>query len=126
MDKHVPDACVMGHAELVPMLTLPDPGDRHVLAAAIVGGATTIVTFNLKDFPDHLTAPHDCRAVHPDQFLLEFAVGAPERLMAAVRAILARLLNPPLSFDDYINVLHRVRLPRTAGALAAMTDDISS
>src|SRR5882672_11178351 len=61
MDKHLCDARVIGYAELLPTLTLPDPGDRHVLAAAIVGGATVIITFNLKDFPDHLTARHDCK-----------------------------------------------------------------
>lgn len=102
MDRHVPDACVTGHAGLVPTLTLPDPDDRHVLAAAIVGGATAIVTFNLKDFPDALTRPHDCKAVHPDEFLLDVALSAPEQASQAVRAILDRLRNPPVSFEQYI------------------------
>jgi len=61
--------------------TVPDPDDRHVLAAAIVGGATVIVTFNLKDFPDRLTALHDCKAVHSDEFLLDIGVGAPEQMI---------------------------------------------
>ncbi len=35
MDTALPDACVSGHAPLIGALVLPDPDDRHVLAAAI-------------------------------------------------------------------------------------------
>lgn len=51
MGKALPDANVTGYESLVPALDLPDPDDRHVLAAAIRVGAQMIVTSNLKDFP---------------------------------------------------------------------------
>src|SRR4051794_38652814 len=51
MDRHVPDSLVTGYEPLIPTLILPDPDDRHVLAAAIHAKAELIVTFNLSDFP---------------------------------------------------------------------------
>ena len=47
MDAHVRDVLVAGFEDLVPSLELPDPGDRHVLAAAIRAEADIIVTANL-------------------------------------------------------------------------------
>ena len=38
------DALVTSYQELIPGLQLPDPNDRHVLAAAIRGQADVIVT----------------------------------------------------------------------------------
>jgi hypothetical protein len=35
MDAAIPDVTVTGHEHLIDQLTLPDPDDRHVLAAAI-------------------------------------------------------------------------------------------
>jgi len=46
-----------------------DPKDRHVLAAALVARATTIVTTNLRDFPVRATRPHGVVALTPDDFL---------------------------------------------------------
>lgn len=57
---------------------IPDMGcdakDRHVLAAAVRGGADTLVTFNLKDFPSESTAGHGIEVVHPDLFLVRLLV----------------------------------------------------
>ena len=51
MNAHVRDSLVTGFEHLIPAVELTDPDDRHVVAAAIHGGASLIVTFNLKDFP---------------------------------------------------------------------------
>ena len=51
MNAHVRDALVTGFKQLIEILALPDPDDRHVLAAAVKGRADLIVTTNLKDFP---------------------------------------------------------------------------
>jgi PIN domain len=51
MDAHVPDCLVTGYESLIPTLSLPDPDDRHVLAAALHAGAGSIITYNLSDFP---------------------------------------------------------------------------
>ena len=58
MDGHFPEAVVTGHRALVGDLDLPDPDDRHVLAAAIEGRADVIVTRNMRDFPADRLAPH--------------------------------------------------------------------
>ena len=70
MDAHVRDCLVEGYEELIASIVLPDPGDRHVLAAAIRGGAEVIVTMNLKDFPAKTLAPYGIEAQHPDTFIM--------------------------------------------------------
>ena len=47
MCEVVPDCLVVGYEHLIDGLDLPDPDDRHVLAAAIRAHAQAIVTFNL-------------------------------------------------------------------------------
>lgn len=51
MTETFEDAGVVGWEPLVDGLTLPDANDRHVVAAAMRGGAQAVVTFNLTDFP---------------------------------------------------------------------------
>jgi hypothetical protein len=69
MDLAIPDGLVVGHELLISGLTLPDPDDRHVLAAAIRCNASVIVTFNEKDFPATALAPYVIEAQHPDLFV---------------------------------------------------------
>jgi predicted nucleic acid-binding protein len=67
--KHFDDAWVESYEPLIPNLS-NHPKDRHVLAAAIRCGAQTIVTLNLRDFPEAALAPWDVVAQTPDEFLV--------------------------------------------------------
>ena len=54
----MPDCLVTSYEKLVNSIELPDPDDRHVVAATIVGHADAIVTFNTKDFPQAILQPY--------------------------------------------------------------------
>lgn len=54
MNENTRDCLIYGYECIIPSLELPDPNDRHVLAAAIVGRCDVIVTQNLKDFPEEV------------------------------------------------------------------------
>lgn len=114
MDLHSDDAKVEGYEFLMAGLDLPDPDDRHVLAAAIHARADAIVTFNLKDFPSARLDRHGVEAIHPDDFITyQFDLNVPLVCEAAKR-IRARLRHPPHTPDEYVDRLRSVGLPRTA------------
>lgn len=69
MNRGFPEAVVEGYEGLIAGIDCTDPKDRHVLAAAIAGGAGALVTFNLKDFPTELFELHGIDLEHPDDFL---------------------------------------------------------
>jgi predicted nucleic acid-binding protein len=70
MDLHATDALVTGYEDLIEGLRLPDPDDRHVLAAAIRARADVIVTANLRDFPPSTLGQFGIEPQHPDEFIL--------------------------------------------------------
>ena len=124
MDGAIKEAMVSGYESRIDALLLPDPNDRHVLAAAIESGATAIVTFNLKDFPAAATAPYGVAAVSPDDFVLALYHAAPEDFVETVRRHRASLQKPPKSVAEYLATLKAAQLPMTADALADHADEI--
>jgi PIN domain len=106
-DKQASDALVTGYEDLIPSLRLPDPNDRHVLAAAIRGRADVIVTMNLKDFPAEVLAPFGLEAQHPDEFALHLFDLAPGRVVAAAQMHRQSLRKPPKTVEEYLDTLER-------------------
>ncbi len=118
MNTHVRGALVVEFEDMIKMLDLPDPDDRHVLAAAIKGRADLIVTINLKDFPHGILTLWGIEAMHPDAFLLhQFHLSRPDFLMA-VRSVQSRLKNPPVSARRYLDTLRRHGLLATVSEIA--------
>jgi predicted nucleic acid-binding protein len=117
MDAHVPESLVSGYEPLIETLTLPDPDDRHVLAAAITGQANIIVTFNLHDFPAASLRPHAIKAWHPDRFITHLLDREPDTVCAAARQHRASLKHPPKTVAEYLATLERHGLPLTVARL---------
>lgn len=107
-----------GYEAIIPTLTLPDPDDRHVLAAAIAGGASHIVTFNLSDFPAAILSRHGIVAQHPDRFLTDLLAQKPDAFFDAVQRLLASLQNPPRTFEQQLELIRTQGLRETALQLA--------
>lgn len=117
MDSHVPGALVSGYESLIPSIILPDPDDRHVVAAAVQTRAEAIVTFNLKDFPEESLEPYNLRAIHPDDFITDLMGLNISAVLEATRRHRASLKNPPFTAQDYLDCLLKQRLPETVSRL---------
>ena len=122
MNEAVRDCLVSGYEDLIDSLALPDPDDRHVLAAAICAGAEVIVTFNLKDFPAETLARFDVEAQHPDDFLLSLFGLAPGLVCAAIKRQREGLRNPPKTAEELLATLESQGLTRTVAGLREFTD----
>lgn len=117
MDKHAVDALVTGYKNLIPNLHLPDPDDRHVLAAAIRGRADVIVTMNLRDFPSEAIGPYGIEAQHPDEFILRLIDRAPGAVVAAAQNHRQSLRNPARTVPEYLETLENEGLTHTVSVL---------
>lgn len=122
MNAHVRDCVVSGYEDLIEGLVLPDPDDRHVLAAAIRTRASVIVTFNLKDFPTDYLAKYGLEAQHPDDFVTHLFDLNQAAVCGAVKAQRAALKNPPKSVDELLDALGQQQLPETVGRLRPYAD----
>ena len=120
MDLHVRDCLVDGYEPLIAGLNLPDPNDRHVLAAAIHARADVIVTFNLGDFPAAVLKTYGLEAQHPDEFIYHLTDLAQEAVTLAAQRCRSRLKNPPYTTEEYLDILAKQQLPQTVAFLRQM------
>lgn len=116
MNEAVPDCLVKGYEGFIDTISLPDPNDRHVLAAAVVAKADAIITFNQSDFSLDELAKFGISTLHPDDFILD-QIFLAEETIDAIRRDIAHYNDPPLAIADYIHSLELAGLLKTSELL---------
>ena len=118
MNEAFPEAIVDDYQDLISTVILPDPDDRHVVAAAIRGGANVIVTENIADFPTGVLDRYDLEVRTADEFILNTVELYLTDALAALRTMRHRYANPPLSAEELLQAMLRCGLVTTVAALA--------
>ena len=113
----VPDCVVTGYDDLIEALALPDPGDRHVLAAAIRSGSQVIVTENTPDFPTSILQAYDIEAQTADVFVLHLIDLSPTTVARVVDEQAQALSRPLLNRSEVLDRLARSGLRRSVAEL---------
>ena len=111
---HFSECIVEGHLPLIAALDLPDPDDRHVLAAAIRCSAQVIVTENKRDFPDEILQEYSIEILGADEFLRNTYELFPSEAPQALRTVRARYRNPSMNPSEFLLDLTRYGLPKLA------------
>lgn len=115
-----PDAQVNNYEELIDNLDLPDPNDRHVLAAAIKTNASIIVTNNVKDFPQEYLSKFSIKAQTADEFLTDIIDLNPDVAIAAFRKMVLNRRKPDLDEFQVLDILRKRELKLTADYLHSL------
>jgi len=108
MNSAIPDSLVAGYESLITGIQLPDPNDRHVVAAAVFARAEVIVTFNLKDFPTASLQAFNVQAQHPDDFVLSLIDIDGNAVCEAARKQRENLQNPKKSVEQLLDGLENI------------------
>lgn len=117
MTGAIRDVLVVGYEPLIDVVTLPDPDDRHVVAAAIRARAQLIVTANIRDFPAASLAAWDVEAVTPDDFVRAQIDLDRDLVYAAVTRIADSWRRPPGTVLDILTRLEADGLVESVAAL---------
>jgi len=116
------EALVEGYEPLMPALTLPDPKDVHVLAAAIHGRADAIVTYNLKDFPVEAAARHGIEVKHPDDFIVNVIDLDTAKALTAIGSQRRQFRNPAVTAEDYLDRFRKSGLVQASHRLQPLVE----
>lgn len=117
MNRSIRDCLVQGYEPIESGLDLPDPDDRHVLAAAIKAKAQVLVTRNLRDFPAVALQQWDIDVKSPDQFVLDQIDLSREVVYGAVQRIADSWKKPPGTIADVLGRLENDGLVSSVAAL---------
>lgn len=120
MREFFPDSTITGYEGLIEDMTC-DEGDRHVLAAAHLSPAHTLVTFNIKDFPKSSLIPLNMSVKHPDEFLLDILDIDKKRVDRACAYRLTQYKNKPHTAAEYEDFL-KEDTPQFAAAIRPLIE----
>ena len=119
MQSAIRDGLVVGYEPLIDVVSgLPDPDDRHVVAAAIKCKAQVIVTNNVRDFPESALATWNVEAKQPDAFVMDQINLDARAVYSAVQQIADTWNNPPGTFNDVLDAMARAGLVEAVAALS--------
>lgn len=113
MNSAFPDSLVENYSSLVSTLSLPDPKDRHILAAAIRCKADLIVTYNTNDFPYEQLTLFDIDVQHPDVFISNLIDLNHEKAIKAFQNQVRKLKNPPMTTPEVLESLRKCGLEQS-------------
>ncbi len=113
MSAAFPAAAVEGYESLIDSMTC-DPGDRHVLAAAVHANAGAIVTFNDKDFPLPSTRDYGIQVMQPDAFLLDLLDLSSAAVLNELDTQAAAYRREPMTLEALLDALRRAQVPEFA------------
>lgn len=113
------DARVTGWEDVVAGIVLPDPDDRHVVAAALRGRADVIVTANVRDFPTKALEPMGIEVLHPDEFLLNQLDLAPDATIAVLQRQADAARRPAITPEVLLGHLARCGVPAFVAAASS-------
>ncbi|MGJ5178572.1 PIN domain-containing protein [Bradyrhizobium oligotrophicum] len=114
MNDALPAATISGYEGHIPDVTLPDPDDRHVVAAAIAAKASLLLTWNLRDFPEREITKFGLRAMTPDDFLSGLFENVPELLIGSLANARRNLRKSRVGTSDFIAILKGQHLAQLA------------
>ena len=103
-------------------LLLPNPDDRHVLAAAIKCGAQHVVTDNLRDFPSDILDQYDIQAIGSDEFLARTYDLYPVEALTVMKRLRRHYSNPSFLASEFVLDLTAKGLPKLAARLRDKRD----
>jgi len=118
MSGAFPEACVDGYETLIGGMK-NDPGDRHVLACAVVGKAQLIVTENLRHFPPTSLEPYHIEATNADDFLRDLLDIDRDRMLEVLTTIAETRKMPPRTIEELLEAVRANGCPGFAADMRA-------
>jgi predicted nucleic acid-binding protein len=117
MTEAFEEAMVLGYSDLMNVTHLPDATDNHVLAAAIKTQAFTLVTENLRHFPENILRGFNLEARSADVFIADTIDLDPLKATEVIKRMRKNFKRPEVTADDLLLKMEADGLLETVIAL---------